>query len=249
MEIVPVQLDEKQRGEPPRDTIAPSIHLRVTLADILAAITICAVGLAVTTQVGYELDRFPEEFIPRHTPYGVIEGLLTSGGLALVFLAFRMRGWKWPWSVLMLLSAVLLVWFAAVDLTVDSHYCEHCHRHRIEAAYRLYRWRIRPLPTNIHSTMTSDVAADLGVPCQHHEHSFQKLRFWGLVYPYPALSGICCLSGDVTYEELRPAVQEMLSEDPELPKTFRQKVLYEHDSNYTQQFYSEAYQRLESWQD
>ncbi len=257
MRVFPNRSDWNQRYRPViNDCLKPlailrRIPTRLRLADLFALIAMLSAALAVATQTGAERALWPEVLPPRTLPAGCLEGLLTGVGLLLLYGAWRARPVGW-WRMARAgfgFLGLAAIWCGAIDLSYELHACPHCQQHRYFFGYRVYHqhvWDRSPPP---HSVMISEVAKDMGVPCQHEETSYQLVRLWGLMFPFPAVGGICCFGEGHTYAEIQPYVRAMVAENPDLPAEFQRKVLVEHDFIYTRQFFAEVWAREKAARD
>lgn len=218
---------------------------QISLRDFLLGIGILGAALGVLAHAQANPDRWPEILPPRRIPQGVVEGALTALGLTLLIVAYRVtaRGWWRLARVGASVMGVVCLWSAAVDLCHQVHWCQRCgsHFHTIETRY--YRRPLWQRRSDNHGDYLSEIATDLGVPCQHPYRTTTWLRLWGFALPYPAVGGICSISDGGTYADLRPYVLEMAKENPDLPAEFERKALDEQDRDYIQQFFGEIHAR------
>lgn len=220
---------------------------QVSLRDFLLGVGIFGAALGVLAHAQAHPDRWPEILPPSRIPQGVVEGVLTAIGLTLLIFAyrFRTRGWWRLARVGASVMGVICLWFAAVDLCHQVHWCQRCHLqyHTIEVRY--YRCPLWQRRSDDHSDYLSRIATELGVPCQHPYRTETLIRLWGFALPYPAVSA-CGLSGGGSYADLRPYVLEMAKENPNLPAEFARKALDEQDRTYIEKFFGEIRARREA---
>jgi hypothetical protein len=224
------------------DQTLSRLRWQITLRDFLVLVAIAAAGLGIGARLHAAPDNLPEWSEPNRIPEGAIEGALTAVGLLLLFVGFRSsRGGRWLIvQVILTLAGAVMLWFAALDYSVHVDWCERCGEHTYVGSLRVYHIPVTPLQKSTHTNFTCEVANELGVPCKHEYERELRYRFWGFVYPYPAVGGICCLSsGGPTYAELRPYVHQMVREDPAMPAEFHRKAFVERDSAYVKKFYTE----------
>ena len=214
---------------------------QISLRDFLLGVAILGTALGVFARAQANPDGWPEILSPSRIPQGVIEGALTALGLTLLIVTYRYRARGW-WRLARIgasLVGAICLWFAAVDLCHQVHWCQRCgsHFHTIETRY--YRWPLWQRRSDNHGDYLSAIASDLGVPCQHPYRTETLIRLWGFAFPYPAVSATCGLSGGGTYADIRPYVLEMAKENPNLPAEFERQALDEQDRTYIQQFMGE----------
>jgi hypothetical protein len=212
---------------------------QISLRDFLLGVGIFGAALGVLAHAQAHPDLWPEILPPSRIPQGVVEGALTAMGLTLLIAAYHYseRGWWRLARVGASVAGVICLWFAAVDLCHQVHWCQRCgsHFHTVESRY--YRWPLWQQRTDKHEDYLSAITTDLGVPCQHPYRTETLIRLWGFALPYPAVSATCGLSGGGTYADIRPYVLEMAKENPDLPAEFERKALDEQDRTYIQQVF------------
>jgi hypothetical protein len=175
----------------------------------------------------------------------LIEGGLTSVGLLLLYVSFRLP--PMPWRKLTraacVLAAMVCIWFAAVDWARHIGWCEHCGSYKVTQTFRFYRMPLWPYQ-HVHEDDAALIAADLGTPCIHEFQPRLWIKAWGLLYLSPRAAGTLSLSNG-PYSDIQPYVRAMAVENPELGEEFRQKVFVEQDQQYYRQFMDEIYARQE----
>ncbi len=221
---------------------------QISLRDFLLGVGIFGAALGVLAHAQANPDHWPEILPPSRIPQGVVEGTLTAIGLTLLVVAYRYQARGW-WRLARMgasLVGAICLWFAAVDLCHQVHWCQRCdlHYHTIEV--RSYRWPLWQRRSDNHSDYLSEIATDLGVPCQHPYRTETLLRLWGFALPHPAVGGTCGFSDTGAYADLRPYVLEMATENPDLPAEFARQALDEQDRDYIKQFFREIHARHEA---
>lgn len=139
----------------------------------------------------------------------------------------------------LLIIAVAVVWFAAVDFLCIIETCPHCLFQR-----NVVQYRVLGVPlckrTSQNDTLITLVARDLGVPCQHDSmNRMQKERRLGLCVPWGTnFQGTVGLAGDLTWynKEVSSRVAALSSRRPEVRDEFRIRVLERGDMEYWRRF-------------
>jgi len=221
---------------------------QISLRDFLLGVGIVGAACGVLAHAQANPDHLPEILPPSRIPQGVVEGALTAIGLTLLILAYRFTARSW-WRLARVgasVVGVVCLWFAAVDLCHQVHWCPRCgsHFHTIETRY--YRWPLWQRRSENHGNYLSEIATDLGVPCQRPHQTEMLLRLWGFAVPYPAVCGICCLDGGGTYADIRPYVLAMAKENPNLAAEFERKAFDEQDHTYIQKLFDEIHARRQA---
>jgi hypothetical protein len=141
-----------------------------------------------------------------------------------------------------LLNLLVVAWFLAIETTVYREACPACFNARCvrecRAFSRVIRRDVRPwnLPT-----LRELIAADLGTSCRHSKPARMRVQ---------SRIGLCLVSdGGFMWLYDRPvyppcaraAVRAWLAEDPNLPATFRKRVLEENDRVYWRAFVDRIY--------
>jgi hypothetical protein len=130
--------------------------------------------------------------------------------------------------------ALILLWFLAVDESWFVVTCKDCFYDRDVIQYRIFTFPIHSKVREHNSTITF-VAEELGLPCSHENlERWLKYRWWGFLFCYPRHSGISGFAGleDSYKKQIKAKLKVLLDIDPNLPGTFQQRVLIEHDLDY-----------------
>ena len=135
---------------------------------------------------------------------------------------------------LSILAGLSLFWFLAVDKSWFVVTCKECFYNRDVIQYRIFTFPVHSKVREHNSTITF-VAEELGVSCSHENLERRlKYRWWGLLFCYPRHSGTTGTGGleDSYKKQIRTNLKELIDIDPNLPETFKQRVLIEHDLEY-----------------
>lgn len=161
-------------------------------------------------------------------------------GCAMGFLAWRVKArLHVALTALITVCAVVLMWLGSVDLLAFFERCDYCGSARVFVQVRLFTHVVLVHELRSYETLESRMAADLGTTCPHRFSSWPKRRYLGALIPIDLayegqgdweLTDWTCYEW---YEEYgRDRLKELAIKDPELPQTFRQRVLFEHDYEY-----------------
>jgi hypothetical protein len=145
-------------------------------------------------------------------------------------------------KLIIIFSAVIVFsafWFLCIDGAIFVESCPDCQYGR-----DVYQIRILTIPIyqriiDAHTSITQEIAMDLGVECKHPNLShLHKWRFWGLLIPQELHPGIDWMSGgDDWYDDkARVIVKEMAKANPSLRDEFADRVLKNHDWKYLKAF-------------
>ncbi|TWT88818.1 hypothetical protein Mal64_23060 [Pseudobythopirellula maris] len=161
-------------------------------------------------------------------------GYLAATGVALAATilgwawACRLRGW-WRWArVLVVLPALVLLWFTAFDSLWVIKECPTCYaQHDVQ----LYRFLGAPIVSDSYQdpNVMTLALADLGDPCTHDRmESSVKHRYWGnIICAYPCVSGtfgLCCGS-DVYTKTVSTRVRGYAMKEPQLAADVHKRVV------------------------
>jgi hypothetical protein len=203
-----------------------------TLRTLFLFTTLVAVYCSITCSVGYE------------EATGVMLALL----LALIAVRWRGRGIFTAIRVLLALAAIGIFWMVAVDRSWVREVCSDCLLDRDILQYRLFRMPVHEEVVGEHSIDNCRIALDLGMPCQHRFQRVLMTRYWGLFLPAdPSFRGTVRLAGNEWYDDcMAEIVRAKGRETPGLAEEFHQKVIVEHDWNYSWAFFDDVIRRKES---
>jgi hypothetical protein len=152
------------------------------------------------------------------------------------WLAYRESRHRWlrDARILLLPSAVLLFWFAAVDRQISLVRCPHCDSHYFAFQYRIVGIPLATTRQNEHGDLLAKIARDLGKPCVHDYQQRPLVRRWGLLLTERQADGMtCCLGIGPDYAaQVRPKVLALARSHPEVAQEFHRRVLLEKDYQY-----------------
>ena len=133
----------------------------------------------------------------------------------------------------------VILWFLVVDLSQFVEECDDCFYSK-----DIFEFRILTLPIyRIEREYESPIAytaKKLGVACLHNNiNRWHRQRRWGMLICFrPCHTSVYRLSSsdDKNYELLIDEnIQEYLNKHPDLPREFKQRVLFEHNIEYWEQ--------------
>ena len=135
------------------------------------------------------------------------------------------------------------LWFLGVDKSVFLEECSDCLYQKDIIQYRIFTIPVHQKEIEHHSFLELTALA-LEAPCPHRNlQRWHRHRRWGLCFcAYPCINGIQGLDTDLESwytEDLITKLKSKLAEDPTLGKEFRQRVLYDHDNRYLEDFKAE----------
>lgn len=195
--------------------------LQFSLRTILAVMAALSVCLLIGTKVG------PIEGC----------GVAVAMILAVIFRSLKGHREAWVLCPFVVIVAGVIVWMTCLDWCIVRWDCDTCRLHWYEIQVRTLSLPLYRKKTPDHWAFFSEVASDLGHPCEHQLQRRYKIRAWGFVYANPCINGTCCLSYDEWYfAPQREKMRELGREQPHLGKEFHDRVILQQDYVYCRDF-------------
>jgi hypothetical protein len=173
------------------------------------------------------------------TKVGPIEGCGVTVAMILAVVFVKLKGHREGWVLRPFVAIVagVIIWMTCVDWCHFRTDCDVCRLHGYELQIRALSVPLYRKKYPDHWALFSEVASDLGHPCEHQLQRRYKIRAWGFVYANPNINGTCCLVvGEWYLDPQREKMRELGKQQPHLGKEFHDRVILQQDYVYCRDF-------------